>query len=58
MMSDNKERVDTGAGKDQSINVGEYKNREVGRGGWGNRRREKGMWDLWGVGNQKRGNEL
>ena len=47
MMSDKKKGVDTGAGKDQSITVGEYKIREEGRGRRGSRGRKKGMWDLW-----------
>ena len=58
MMSNKNKGVNTGAGKDQSISEGEHKNSEEGRGGRGSRGREKGMWDLWGVGNQKKGNEL
>ena len=47
MISDKKERVDTGTGKDQNIHVGEYQNREVGRGRWGHLGRENGMEDVW-----------
>ena len=58
MMSKKKEGVAPGSGNAQCSSVGEYQNREVGRGGWGNRWREEGLWDLQGVGHQKRGNHL
>ena len=54
MMPNKKEGVDPGSGKAQSLSVREYQNREVGKGEWGNSEREKGMWDLWGAGKQKK----
>ena len=45
-------------GKTQCKGIGEFLNREVGRGGWKNRGTEEGLWDLRGVGAQKRENHL
>ena len=58
MMSNKKKGVDPGSGNTQSISVREYQNMEVGKGGWGNTGSEKGMWDLCGAGNQKKGNKI
>ena len=49
--------VAPGSGKTQCKSIGEFQNREVGRGGW-NRGTEEGLWDLRGVGTQKRRNHL
>ena len=50
-MSNKNKGVNTGAGKDQSISVGEYQNSEEGSGGRGNRGREKacGTFGVWGT---------
>ena len=58
MMSKKNREVAPGSGKTQCSSVGEFQNREARRGGWRNRGREEGLWDLRGVGTQKRGNNL
>ena len=58
MMSKKNEGVAPGSGKTQCKSIGEFQNREVERGGWKNRGMEEGLWDLLGVGTQKRRNHL
>ena len=50
--------VAPGSGETQCKSIGEFQNREMGKGGWKNRGTEEGLWDLRGVGTQKRGNNL
>ena len=50
--------VASGSVKTPCKSIGEFQNREVGRDRWRNRGREEGLWDLFGVGTQKRGNHL